>query len=83
MGLIVILFSVMFSKEKLLYRCVFLFPSAFGSQVMYMFTKNVLSYIYITALPHPTWNKQWPLYMFLDLLFENEVLGYNGSFSKT
>ena len=26
---------------------------------------------------------QWPLFKFLDFLFENEVLGYNGGISKT
>ena len=28
-------------------------------------------------------NGQWTLFKFLDLLFENEVLGYNGGISKT
>ena len=26
---------------------------------------------------------EWPLFKFLDLLFENEVLGYNGGISET
>ena len=44
-----------------------------------MYRPNEMRYAQKTKVRiSSVWNEQWPLFKFLDFLFENEVLGYNG-----